>query len=179
MCGTGRVSASRPPTYRYSGCPLAAAAARADAKETETHALPRNAKRSKRTGINALSNENEEATVTFVRISLHESSHSHRRQQLHQVLQILRDRLRVRGLIISQGVGGIDLQADGHFETLGDLLRRVPDPRLMIEFFDEPVVADQARQVLRQSFPDARIVSWRARCEQSDLRATRPAATSV
>ncbi len=123
-----------------------------------------------------MSNEKEEATVTFVRVSLHESSHSHRRQQLQQVLQVLRDRLHVRGLIISQGVGGIDLQADGHFETLGDLLSRVPDPRLMIEFFDEPAVADQARQMLRQMFPEARIVRWRGRCELSDLRARPPAA---
>lgn len=122
-------------------------------------------------------NEDEEATVAFVRVSLHESSHSHRRQQLHQVLQILRDRFHVRGLIISQGVGGVDLQAEGHFETLGDLLRRVPDPRLMIEFFDEPRVADQARQTLRQIFPEARIVWWRAHCELSDLRARRPAVT--
>ncbi len=123
-----------------------------------------------------MSNEEEEATVTFVRVSLHESSHSHRRQQLQRVLQVLRDRLHVRGLIISQGVGGIDLQADGHFETLGDLLRRVPDPRLMIEFFDEPAVADQARQMLRQMFPEAHIVWWPGQCELSDVRARRPAA---
>jgi len=124
-----------------------------------------------------MSNDDEDATVTFVRVSLHESSHSHRRQQLHQVLQILRDRLHVRGLIISQGVGGIDLQAEGHFETLGDLLRRMPDPRLTIEFFDDPQVADQAKQMMRQSFPEARIVWWRAQCELSDLRARRPAVT--
>ena len=127
-----------------------------------------------------MSNEDDSIIVTFVRVSLHESSHSHRRQQLHQALQILRDRLHVRGLTISQGVSGIDLEAEGHFETLGDLLRRVPDPRLMIEFFDKPQVASEARQMLRHTFPEARIVWWRGQCELSDLGATRrPAATSA
>ena len=116
----------------------------------------------------------EEMDITFVRASFRESSHSHRRQQLQKALGLLRDKLHVRGLIISQGISGIDLQAEGHFETLGDLLRRVPDPRVVIEFFDEPQVAMQARQLLRENFPEARVLWWHARCLRSDLKAGRP-----
>lgn len=119
----------------------------------------------------------EEVAVTVVRASFHESSHSHRRQQLHKALGILRDQLHVRGLVISQGISGIDLEAEGHFETLGDLLRRVPDPRVVIEFFEEPPIADRARQMLRETFPEARVLWWPAHCLLSDLRAARPQAT--
>ncbi len=119
----------------------------------------------------------EEVDITVVRASFRESSHSHRRQQLQKALAILRDQLHVRGLVISQGISGIDLQAEGHFETLGDLLRRVPDPRVVIEFFDEPRVADQARQLLHENFPEARVLWWPARCLRSDLRAGRSETT--
>ncbi len=120
---------------------------------------------------------NEDITVTVVRASLHESSHSHRRQQLQRALEILRDQLHVHGLVISQGLLGIDVQAEGHFETLGDILRRLPDPRLVIEFFDEPVVAGRAKDILREAFPEARVLWWSAQCPATALRPIRPRAT--
>lgn len=111
--------------------------------------------------------------ITVVRASFHESSHSHRKQQLHKVLAILRDQLHVHGLMISQGVPGIDLRADGPFETVGDLLRRFPDPRLVIEFFDAPPIAERAKQMLRETFPDVRVLWWPAQCPESNLNPKR------
>jgi len=117
---------------------------------------------------------NDDVTVSVVRASFRESSHSHRRQQLTRAVEILRDQLHVHGLVISQGILGIDQRVEGNFETLGDLLRRFPDPRVVIEFFDEPAIADRARQMLRDTFPEARVLWWTAQCSAADLKAMRP-----
>jgi PII-like signaling protein len=126
-----------------------------------------------------MTTDKDSVSVTMVRASLHESSHSHRQHQIHKALGILRDQLNVHGLIISQGVVGIDRQPEGHFETLGDLLRRLPVPRMVIEFFDEPDVAHRAMQMLRETFPEARILWWSAYCAASNLKTRRAHATVV
>jgi uncharacterized protein len=126
-----------------------------------------------------MTTDTDSVNVTMVRASLHESSHSHRQQQIHKALDILRDQLNVHGLMISQGIVGIDRQPEGHFETLGDLLRRLPDPRIVIEFFDEPRIAQRAVQMFREAFPEARILWWSAYCAASSLKTRRPHATVV
>jgi hypothetical protein len=52
----------------------------------------------------------------------------------------------MRGLVISQGIAGVDLQADERLETPDDLLRRVPDQWVIIEFVHESPIADRAGQ---------------------------------
>lgn len=136
-------------------------------------------KQRKQRGNQAMSGESKSVSIIVVRASFHESSHSHRQQQIRKVLEILRDQVNVHGLIISQGIVGIDRQPEGRFETLADLLRRMPDPRVVIEFYDEPHIAKQSIQMLREAFPEARVLWWSAECTASDLKRGRPHAALV
>jgi len=111
-----------------------------------------------------------EVPVTVVRISVPESSHSHRRQEVHNLLRVLRDELHVHGLTIIEGMRGIDLGHPIQPETVGDVLRRNPDPAMTIQFFDEPGVVEMARRMLRQTLPECHVMWWPASCDELPLR---------
>lgn len=112
----------------------------------------------------------EEITVTFVRVSFRESSHSERQKQQEKALTLLRDRLHVHGLMISQSIHGIDLNEMHPIKTLGDLFHRFPDPRMEIEFYDYPQMAESIRRTLMETFPDARVVWWQAQCSANAMK---------
>jgi hypothetical protein len=116
---------------------------------------------------------NEDVIVTFVRVSFREASQSERKDQQEKVLRLLRDRIHVHGLIISQSIHGIDLPKEHSVKSLMDIFHRIPDPRMEIEFFDKPEVAESVRREIAITFPQARVVWWQAQCSAQALEANR------
>jgi len=118
-----------------------------------------------------------EVSVTVVRISVPESSHSHRRQEVQNLLRVLRDELHVHGLTIIEGMRGIELGGPIQAATVGDVLRRGPDPAMTIQFFDEPAVVEIARRMLRTALPECRVLWWSASSDEASLK--KPAKSSA
>lgn len=121
----------------------------------------------------------EDVSVTTVRVYVPQSSHSHRRQQLQTLLRVLRDQIHVRGLTLVEGMRGIELGEPVQAETVGDVLRRDPDPALIIEFFEEPAVIEIARRMLREMLPECRVVWWTAQSDTASLRKPAPSPAGV
>lgn len=119
----------------------------------------------------------EDVSVTTVRVYVPQSSHSHRRQQIQTLLRLLRDQFHVHGLTLVEGMRGVELGGAVQAETVGDVLRRDPDPALIIEFFEESAVIDIARRMLREMLPECRIVWWSVSCDTTSLRKHAQSAT--
>jgi Uncharacterized ACR, COG1993 len=102
-----------------------------------------------------------ERTVTMVRLYLPEAGHSARKAQMEKVLHLLHDQLHVRGIAVLQGMKDAG-SPEPHYETVGDVLRRGPDPPLIIEFFDESPAASEIRRQLRSLAPNSYTVYWHA-----------------
>ncbi|MDA8049511.1 MAG: DUF190 domain-containing protein [Rhodospirillales bacterium] len=109
----------------------------------------------------------QEITITAVRIYVPPISHSQRKQQLQTLLHLLRDQAHVHGLTVIEGKRGVELGGPIQPATVGDVLRRDPDPPLVIEFFDEAASADLARRMLREALPECRIIWWRATSDEA------------
>jgi PII-like signaling protein len=103
-----------------------------------------------------------ERTVTMVRLYLPEEGHSARKAQMEKVLHLLRDQLHVRGIAVLQGMKDAGSSSEPHYESVGDILRRGPDPPLIIEFFDESPAASEIRRQLRNLAPNSYAVYWQA-----------------
>lgn len=102
------------------------------------------------------------ATVTMVRLYIPESSHSTRKVLMDKVLHLLHDQLRVHGVTVVTGMTKAGVKQEPHYEGIGDLLRRHPDPPLIIEFFDESPAAAEVRRLLREMVPESYSVFWEA-----------------
>lgn len=100
--------------------------------------------------------ENE---ILMVRIYVTEAEHVKRKSLMQEVLRLLHDQHRVQGVTVFRGIAGFG--AKGEFHT-GDILRLNVDLPLVIEFFDEPEVAESAIKLLDDLVPGGHIVSWRA-----------------
>jgi PII-like signaling protein len=96
-----------------------------------------------------------ERTVTMVRLYLREAGHSARKAQMEKVLHLLRDQLHVRGIAVLQGMKDSRSSPEPQYESVGDVLRRGPDPPLIIEFFDESPAAAEIRRQLRALAPNS------------------------
>lgn len=110
-------------------------------------------------------------TVTMVRLYIPESSHSARKTLMDKVLHLLHDQLRVHGITILTGMSELGSKQELHYEGVGDLLRRHPDPPLLIEFFDESPTASEVRRLLRELVPASYAVYWPATWEMPMLQA--------
>lgn len=102
-----------------------------------------------------------ESAVTVVRIYLHEGDHGRRKNLMEEILNILRDQHRVRGVTVFRGIAG---SSDSGEVRAVDVLRLMVDLPLVIEFFDEPVVVEAVLDSLTDLVPAGRIISWRASC---------------
>jgi hypothetical protein len=100
-----------------------------------------------------------ETEVTVVRIYLHEADHGRHKTLMQEILNILHDQHRVRGVTVFRGIAGF---GDGGEVHAADILRILVDLPLVIEFFDEPAVADAVMELLKDLIPEKRIVHWRA-----------------
>lgn len=97
--------------------------------------------------------------VMIVRIYLREADHGRRKTLMQEVLDILRNRQRVQDVVVFRGIAGLDESGEVH---AADLLRLNVDLPLVVEFFDEPSVAEAAIGLLETVVPAHHILCWRA-----------------
>ncbi len=112
-----------------------------------------------------------QSAVTMVRLYIPEASHSTRKVQMGKVVHLLHDQLRVHGVTVLTGMPEAGSIQEAHYENIGDLLRRHPDPPLIIEFFDESPAATEVRHRLRELVPESYAVYWQATWEMPMLKA--------
>jgi uncharacterized protein len=111
--------------------------------------------------------------VMMVRIYLHETEHVRHKTLMQEILNILHDQQRVRGVTVFRGIAGFGESGEVH---AADMLRLSVDLPLVIEFFDKPSVAQAALALLDGLVPVGHILSWRAVQHQGAVPA-RPAAS--
>ncbi len=97
--------------------------------------------------------------ILMVRIYLSESDQGRRKRLMQEILTLLQDRHAVQGVTVFRGIAG--LGAGGEVRA-DDILRLNVDLPLVIEFFDEPKVAEAAIALLDGLVPGGYIVSWPA-----------------
>lgn len=102
-----------------------------------------------------------ETEVTIVRIYLSEADHGRRKNLMQEILNVLHDQHRVKGVTVFRGIAGFGDAGEVH---ASDILRLMVDLPLVIEFFDEPAVVEAVLGLLGGLVPAQRIVSWRASC---------------
>jgi hypothetical protein len=99
--------------------------------------------------------------VTIVRIYLSEADHGRHKALMQEIMAILHDRCRVRGVTVFRGIAGFG--ANGEVQA-ADLLHIMADLPVVVEFFDEPAAASAAMDPLKDLVPPNRIVHWPAGC---------------
>lgn len=99
--------------------------------------------------------------VTMARIYLSEGDHGDHTTLMQEILNILHDQHRVRGVTVFRGIAGFGHTGEVH---AADLLRLMVNLPLVIEFFDSPDVVEAVMPILTKLVPPDRIVSWEATC---------------
>jgi PII-like signaling protein len=99
--------------------------------------------------------------VIVVRIYLHETEHGRRTTLQQEILTLLHDQHRVQGVTVFRGIAGFGASGTVH---AADLLRLTVDLPIVIEFYDEPEVAEAAMNLLNGLVPDGHVIWWRANC---------------
>jgi PII-like signaling protein len=99
--------------------------------------------------------------VTVVRIYLSEADHGRRKTLMQEILNILHDQHRVRGVTVFRGIAGFGEAGEVH---ASDALRLMVDLPLVIEFYDKPAVVEAVLGLLKDLIPAGHIVSWEAGC---------------
>jgi uncharacterized protein len=97
--------------------------------------------------------------VTIVRIYLSESDHGRRKNLMQEILNILHDQQRVKGVTVFRGIAGFGDAGEVHGT---DILRLMVDLPLVIEFFDQPAVVEAVLKLLTGLVPEGHIVHWTA-----------------
>jgi hypothetical protein len=108
-----------------------------------------------------------EREVTIVRIYLSEADHGRCKNLMQEVLNVLHDQHRVRGVTVFRGIAGFGDTGEVH---ASDLLRVMVDLPLVIEFFDEPAIAKAVLGLLEGLLAGHPIVSWQARMNLPEAR---------
>jgi uncharacterized protein len=98
--------------------------------------------------------------VLMVRIYLSEANHGRRKTLMQEILTLLQDRHAVQGVTVFRGIAGFGVGGEVRAD---DILRLNVDLPLVIEFFDEPKVAEAAIHLLDNLVPGGHIVSWPAK----------------
>ena len=101
--------------------------------------------------------ENE---ILVVRIYLSEADHGRRRTLMQEILTLLHDQHAVQGVTVFRGIAGFGAGGETRAD---DILRLNVDLPLVIEFFDQPQVAEAAIRLLDGMVPGGHIVSWPAK----------------
>jgi hypothetical protein len=84
-------------------------------------------------------------TVTIVRIYIRESDKGRRESLMTEILKVLHDQHRVKGVTVFRGVAGFGATDEVHGADLLHILTSLP---LVIEFFDVPERVETAIDVL-------------------------------
>jgi PII-like signaling protein len=101
------------------------------------------------------------SVVTVVQIYLNEADHGRRKNLMQEMLNIIHDQHRVKGVVVFRAIAGFGDSGEVH---ASDLLRIMVDLPLVIEFFDAPEVVAAVLDVLKDRVPSGRILSWQATC---------------
>lgn len=97
--------------------------------------------------------------ILMVRVYLSEADQGKKKRLMQEILTLLQDRHAVQGVTVFRGIAGFG--AGGEVRA-DDILRLNVDLPLVIEFFDEPKVAEAAVDLLRGLVRGVHIVSWTA-----------------
>lgn len=97
--------------------------------------------------------------ILIVRIYLSEDDQGKRKKLMQEVLSLLQDRHAVKGVTVFRGIAGFGASGEVRAD---DILRLNVDLPLVVEFFDEPKVAEAAIGLLDGLVPQGHIVSWPA-----------------
>lgn len=95
--------------------------------------------------------------ILMVRVYLSESNHGKRKALMQEILTLLQERHAVQGVTVFRGVAGFGTHGEVRAD---DILRLTVDLPLVVEFFDEPEVAEAAIALLGDLVPGGHIVSW-------------------
>jgi hypothetical protein len=98
--------------------------------------------------------------VLMVRVYLSEADHGRRRTLMREIFSLLHDRHAVQGVTVFRVVAGFGPDGEVHADNM---LRLNVDLPLVIEFFDEPEIAEAAIHLLDDLVPGGHIVSWPAK----------------
>lgn len=99
--------------------------------------------------------------MILVRIYLSEADQGRKHNLLDEVMELLHDKHRVHGVTVFRGIAGFGAKGVVHSADLLRLAQRLP---LVVEFFDEPAVVDEALEALDGLLPSGHIVSWPISC---------------
>ncbi|MBX5472032.1 MAG: DUF190 domain-containing protein, partial [Acetobacteraceae bacterium] len=80
-----------------------------------------------------------ETKVSVVRIYLSEADHGRHKSLMQEILNILHDQHRVKGVTVFRGIAGFGDTGEVH---AADILRLMVDLPLVIEFYDEEQVVE-------------------------------------
>lgn len=97
--------------------------------------------------------------ILMVRVYLSEADHGKRRRLMQEILTLLQDRHAVKSVTVFRGIAGFG--AGGEVRA-DDILTLNVDLPLVVEFFDEPKVAEAAMDLLHGLVPGGHIVFWAA-----------------
>ncbi len=103
--------------------------------------------------------------ILMVRIYISEADHGHHKTLLEEIFKLLHDQHRVHGVTVFRGIAGFGSKGEVHSADLLRLTARLP---LVIEFFDEPAIAEAAVSAIQPLVPPGHIVYWHAQCECAD-----------
>ncbi|HEY1862369.1 MAG TPA: DUF190 domain-containing protein [Roseiarcus sp.] len=98
--------------------------------------------------------------VLMVRIYLSEADRGRRRTLMREIFSLLHNGHAVQGVTVFRGVAGFGPDGEVHADNM---LRLTVDLPLVIEFFDEPEVAEAAIRLLDNLVPEGHIVAWPAK----------------
>ena len=98
--------------------------------------------------------------ILMVRVYLHEADQGRRKRLMQEILALLQERHAVLGVTVFRAIAG--LGASGAVRA-DDVLRLNVDLPIVVEFLDEPKVAEAAIALLHGLVPGGHIVSWPAR----------------
>lgn len=97
--------------------------------------------------------------ILMVRVYLSEADHGKRKRLMQEILKLLQERHAVQGVTVFRAIAGFGAAGEVWAD---DILRMTVDLPLVIEFFDEPQVAEAAIALLTGLVPGGHIVSWAA-----------------
>jgi uncharacterized protein len=97
--------------------------------------------------------------ITIVRIYLREADRGRRESLMNEILKVLHNEHRVRGVTVFRGIAGFGETDEVHGADLLHILASLP---LVIEFFDTPARVEAAIEILNGLLPAEHIVSWAA-----------------
>ena len=97
--------------------------------------------------------------ILMVRVYLHEADQGKRKRLMQEILALLQERYAVQAVTVFRAIAGFGVGGEVRAE---DVLRLNVDLPVVVEFFDEPKVAEAAIALLRDLVPGGHIVSWPA-----------------